>query len=355
MSARDSAPALRRCASSACRSAQSRAGSRADDPPFGALGYGTPDDLPWMPTVNARVLSGPTADGRRVACQRARSSRAPPASCAGAATATGCSAPSTSTRPTEQVGLAALAQRAYRDLFEVARTDAAARTCCASGTTCRRSTPTAAAWSAIGSSTWAASRPSSKPARPPSRARRPPARSASTRARCASASWRAARRRVPVENPRQVSAYRYPPTYGPRVADLLARGAGRTSAAATIALFISGTASIVGHETVHQGDVRAQTRRDAAQPARRDRRGQRAQHARASTWLGTRLRGLRAPRRRRRRRSGTCSRRALGADAHRCATRSTSRPTSAGRDLLVEIEAHAVATGRHCGADADQR
>ncbi|MBU2289146.1 MAG: hypothetical protein KKC85_22350, partial [Gammaproteobacteria bacterium] len=30
-------------------------------PPFGALGYGTPDDLPWMPTVNARVLAGAEA------------------------------------------------------------------------------------------------------------------------------------------------------------------------------------------------------------------------------------------------------------------------------------------------------
>lgn len=63
---------------------------------------------------------------------------------------------------------------------------------------------------------------------------------------------------VAVENPRQVSAYHYPTSYGPRspsfsraaLADL---GAGRE------ALFISGTASIVGHATLHAGDVARQT------------------------------------------------------------------------------------------------
>jgi len=60
-----------------------------------------------------------------------------------------------------------------------------------------------------------------------------------------------------IENPRQVSAYRYPDTYGPRSPTFsraaLADVDGRT------ALFISGTASIVGHSTVHIGDVRRQT------------------------------------------------------------------------------------------------
>ena len=63
---------------------------------------------------------------------------------------------------------------------------------------------------------------------------------------------------IAVENPRQVSAYRYPDAYGLRSptfsrAALADVGAGRT------ALFISGTASIVGHSTVHIGDVRRQT------------------------------------------------------------------------------------------------
>jgi chorismate lyase / 3-hydroxybenzoate synthase len=56
-----------------------------------------------------------------------------------------------------------------------------------------------------------------------------------------------------VENPRQISAYDYPPQYGPKPAF------SRASILGDI-LFISGTASIVGHETVHIGDVVAQTR-----------------------------------------------------------------------------------------------
>jgi enamine deaminase RidA (YjgF/YER057c/UK114 family) len=60
-----------------------------------------------------------------------------------------------------------------------------------------------------------------------------------------------------LENPRQVSAYRYPAQYGPKAPSF--------SRAALLALqdssmlFVSGTASIVGHESRHLGDVRAQT------------------------------------------------------------------------------------------------
>ncbi len=55
-----------------------------------------------------------------------------------------------------------------------------------------------------------------------------------------------------VENPRQVSAHRYPPEYGPK-SPSFARG---TFAPASWgrALFLSGTGSVVGHETVHRGD-----------------------------------------------------------------------------------------------------
>ena len=60
-----------------------------------------------------------------------------------------------------------------------------------------------------------------------------------------------------IENPRQISAYHYPDQYGPR---------SPTFSRATLlplpgmeALFISGTASIVGHETVHHGDIAEQT------------------------------------------------------------------------------------------------
>lgn len=61
---------------------------------------------------------------------------------------------------------------------------------------------------------------------------------------------------TPVENPRQVSAYDYPPTYGPR-APAFAR-AGRVLLAGTPYLLVSGTASIVGHESRHPDDVVAQ-------------------------------------------------------------------------------------------------
>ena len=58
------------------------------------------------------------------------------------------------------------------------------------------------------------------------------------------------------ENPRQVNAYSYPPQYGRRSPSF---------ARATLSqphdgefLFISGTASIVGHQSLHPGDMRAQ-------------------------------------------------------------------------------------------------
>ncbi|MDB5731653.1 MAG: hypothetical protein JWQ03_1548 [Variovorax sp.] len=64
---------------------------------------------------------------------------------------------------------------------------------------------------------------------------------------------------VPVENPRQVSAYRYPRDYGPS-APTFSRAALASLGDGRVALLISGTASIVGHASVHPGDVRAQTR-----------------------------------------------------------------------------------------------
>jgi chorismate lyase / 3-hydroxybenzoate synthase len=65
-----------------------------------------------------------------------------------------------------------------------------------------------------------------------------------------------------IENPRQTSAYHYPPKFGPHSpvfsrACLLSESAGTN-------LFVSGTASIVGHETIHHGDVTAQTRETLA-------------------------------------------------------------------------------------------
>ncbi|MBY4870558.1 endoribonuclease L-PSP [Burkholderia anthina] len=67
----------------------------------------------------------------------------------------------------------------------------------------------------------------------------------------------------PVENPRQISAYHYPAEYGPR-APTFARAAAWTDGEVPPLLFVSGTASIVGHRTVHRGDVVAQTRETIA-------------------------------------------------------------------------------------------
>jgi enamine deaminase RidA (YjgF/YER057c/UK114 family) len=63
---------------------------------------------------------------------------------------------------------------------------------------------------------------------------------------------------IGVENPRQLSAYHYPSQYGPR-SPTFAR-AGLVKLGGRDMLFISGTASIVGHQTLHHGDVTAQTR-----------------------------------------------------------------------------------------------
>ncbi|MDO9436780.1 hypothetical protein [Hydrogenophaga sp.] len=63
---------------------------------------------------------------------------------------------------------------------------------------------------------------------------------------------------VSLENPRQVSAWAYPSVYGPR-APTFSRAALAYPPGQEV-LFISGTASIVGHETLHAGDVVAQCR-----------------------------------------------------------------------------------------------
>jgi chorismate lyase/3-hydroxybenzoate synthase len=66
----------------------------------------------------------------------------------------------------------------------------------------------------------------------------------------------ASRTATPVhfENPRQVPAHRYPRRYGPRSPSF----ARATLLPAAGTLFLSGTASIVGHETVHVGDLEGQ-------------------------------------------------------------------------------------------------
>lgn len=58
---------------------------------------------------------------------------------------------------------------------------------------------------------------------------------------------------LPIENPRQISAYHYPSEYGPR-APTFSRAA-LVHPPGQELLLVSGTASIVGHQTMHVGDV----------------------------------------------------------------------------------------------------
>ncbi len=60
-----------------------------------------------------------------------------------------------------------------------------------------------------------------------------------------------------IENPRQVPAYRYPARYGPK-SPTFARATHVASSSETDdfgTLFVAGTASILGHETVHAGNL----------------------------------------------------------------------------------------------------
>lgn len=57
---------------------------------------------------------------------------------------------------------------------------------------------------------------------------------------------------VQVENPRQIAAYHYPPQYGVKSPSF-----SRATMWKDI-VYVSGTSSVVGHETVHEGDVVAQ-------------------------------------------------------------------------------------------------
>ena len=63
---------------------------------------------------------------------------------------------------------------------------------------------------------------------------------------------------IAIENEHQISAYDYPPDYGPK-APMFSRAV-RSSIGGASCFFVSGTASITGHQTMHVGDVAAQTR-----------------------------------------------------------------------------------------------
>ena len=61
--------------------------------------------------------------------------------------------------------------------------------------------------------------------------------------------------RTNIENPRQVPAYRYPLRYGPRSPSFPRGTVLRTENKTGAQMFISGTASVLGHETVHRDNV----------------------------------------------------------------------------------------------------
>ncbi|MBK9235620.1 MAG: hypothetical protein IPO19_05915 [Rhodoferax sp.] len=64
---------------------------------------------------------------------------------------------------------------------------------------------------------------------------------------------------IAIENPRQVSSYHYPKQYGTD-APIFSRAAWLRQPSGEDLLFISGTASIVGHRTLHAGDTLAQVK-----------------------------------------------------------------------------------------------
>ena len=82
-----------------------------------------------------------------------------------------------------------------------------------------------------------------------------------------------------LENPRQVSAYDYPRQYGPAAPSF-----SRAMLTPHPMLLISGTASIIGHASVHPGDAAAQL--DEPSPSRRSARQARTRAGFGSARLG---------------------------------------------------------------------
>ncbi len=231
----------------------------ADGPaPFAAIGYGTPERIDWMPPVDASVLSarGAVADvwhATGPAVQTGRTGlvrwRADEHWLLGAIDLD---------ESVEKQGLAELAHRAYRDLFATLDQSGIAHPL--------------RIWNYLpqinGDGGGLERYRQFNLGRQDAFLEAGRAAFEGAPAACALGIHRGAlsvrflagrRAPLPIENPRQVSAYRYPSTYGPR-APTFSRAALADIGDDRCALFISGTASIVGHETVHRGDVREQTR-----------------------------------------------------------------------------------------------
>ena len=316
----------------------------ADDgeAPFAALGYGTPHGVAWMPTVNARVLSdgGAMADVWHASGAQIESGT------------TGIARWRTDghwllgaidlDESAEKQGLAELAHRAYRDLFKTldqAGTPHLQRIwnylpqINADGGGLERyrqfNLGRQEAFLEAGRAAFEGA---------------PAACALGIHQGALSIRFLAGQRApLPVENPRQVSAYRYPETYGPR-SPTFSRAALADIGGGSIALFISGTASIVGHETVHHCDVQEQTR----ETLRNLQAVVEAANARCSAKFSLSALDsvvyVRHP-------SDTATVRAiieetLGSDAPMARHAVYLEADICRSDLLVEIEAHAVAAGQ---------
>lgn len=243
--------------------------SATGDAPFGALGYGTPAHLHWMPTVDAQVLSasGAMADvwhaGSKIDSSATGSARWR----SDGDWLLGAIDLSETTDKAADESLSDLSHRAYSDLFK-ALDEAGTPHLLRIWNYLPRINGFNDSDDSAGPGTGLeryrqfnlgrqqafidADRPAFDGA--------PAACALGIRQGALSIRFLAGRKPpVPVENPRQVSAYRYPQTYGPR-APTFSRAALAEMGGGDVALFISGTASIIGHETVHAGDVREQTR-----------------------------------------------------------------------------------------------
>jgi chorismate lyase/3-hydroxybenzoate synthase len=146
----------------------------------------------------------------------------------------------------------------------------------------------------------------------------------------------------PIENPRQVSAYHYPTNYGPRSpsfsrAALVDAGNGR------LMLLISGTASIVGHVSVHVGDLAAQVRETLTNLQAVIDEAQR--HTDARFALGDLHFTVYVRHREHAEAVRAQLVEELGTDAPAVAGMALLHADVCRHDLLVEIEAHAQAAG----------
>ena len=316
--------------------------------PFAALGYGTPHELAWMPTVNARVLSaqGAMADVWHVAGTHVESAttgiarwRSDGHWLLGAIDID---------ESVEQRNLAEIAHRAYRDLFKTLDQAATPHLLRiwnylpqinADGGGLERyrqfNLGRQEAFLEAGRAAFEGA---------------PAACALGIHQGALSIRFLAGRTApMPVENPRQVSAYRYPETYGPR-SPTFSRAALSDIGDGNIALFISGTASIVGHETIHHGDVLEQTRETlrnleaviAAANHQLAEPGDAFSLAKLDCVVYVRhpadtdkVRGV--------------IEHSLGADAPMSRHAVYLEADICRSDLLVEIEAHAVAPGRLLG------